>query len=574
MAATSRFSISGTISMFDKSMKGFGSATKNAKAFSGTFEKQLNRANRASLGFGNVVKGVLGASIIQGAIYRLKDLALNAIQLASDLTEVQNVVDVTFGKMSGEIDKFATTALEKFGLSELQAKQFAGTIGAMVKSSGIAGTELLKMSKDLTGLAGDFASFYNLPHDVAFQKIRAGISGETEPLKALGINMSVANMSAFAMSKGITKSWKAMTQAEQTMLRYNFLMEKSADAQGDFNRTLDTSFANQQRVAKTRFDEILAKAATQVLPMLTEGFKELNNALKQVDPVALGNGIKSVVEALIFTGKAIVFLMPLIKTMIVAWIAYRVVLTAIAVQQKAMIAIGWIKYLQMMWPVIMTAVAGHWLHVKALVAEKAILLKNMAAWVFAKGVMIASAVATKIVTAATWLFNAALLANPIVWVVIAIIALIAAIVFLVKNWETVKAVMLDVWDVMKNKIANVILFVKGIFYDFVFGFTYAWFVIIDAVLAGVEKIGSVLGLNVDKISQMRQEASDLQASIKAKGNVSSQFASPESRNIVNTNNNTTTTNGRVDINVNAPKTTTTEQSGTLPQGMVLNTGAG
>lgn len=121
----------------------------------------------------------------------LFDFGKQALEIASDLQEVQNVVDVTFGSSASKIDAWAKSAGKNFGLTELQAKQFTSTLGAMMKSSGLAGDEIVEMSTSLAGLAADMASFYNLDFDTAFQKIRSGISGEVEPLKALGINLSV-----------------------------------------------------------------------------------------------------------------------------------------------------------------------------------------------------------------------------------------------------------------------------------------------------------------------------------------------------------------------------------------------
>ena len=106
----------------------------------------------------------------------------DAVAAASDLEEVQNVVDVTFGESAGQIDAWAKTAITQFGLTETKAKQFASTLGAMMKSAGMAGPEIVQMSEDLAGLAADMSSFYNMDFDTAFQKIRSGISGETEPL--------------------------------------------------------------------------------------------------------------------------------------------------------------------------------------------------------------------------------------------------------------------------------------------------------------------------------------------------------------------------------------------------------
>ena len=132
------------------------------------------------------------------------------------------------------------------------------------------------MSKDMVGLAGDMASFYNLDLETAFEKIRSGISGETEPLKQLGINMSVANLEAYALSQGITTAYNEMSQAEQVMLRYNYLMSTTADAQGDFARTQD-SYANQTRLLSESWLEFTGIMAEQLLPVLTTIVSWLNN---------------------------------------------------------------------------------------------------------------------------------------------------------------------------------------------------------------------------------------------------------------------------------------------------------
>ncbi|MGN1369638.1 MAG: hypothetical protein ACI4WX_12280 [Aristaeellaceae bacterium] len=206
----------------------------------------------------------------------IKETASESMELASSLREVQNVVDVTFGAGASEVDRWAQAAKNAFGMSELKAKQFTGTMGAMLKSMGLADDQVVEMSTDLSGLAGDIASFYNLDLDAAFEKIRSGISGETEPLKQLGINMSVVNLEAYAMSQGITKSYDAMTQAEQAMLRYNYLLSATSDAQGDFSRTSD-GYANQLRLfeenlnsIKTEIGNSLIDAATAALTMMND----------------------------------------------------------------------------------------------------------------------------------------------------------------------------------------------------------------------------------------------------------------------------------------------------------------
>lgn len=245
-------------------------------------------------GIGNLKSIALKGAVAIGA--GLTAASGYAVNLASNLTEVQNVVDVTFGHSAGVVNKWAKDAATSFGMAELDALKFNGTIGAMLKSMQLSGPAVLEMSTTLTGLTGDFASFYNLDHEAAFEKIRAGISGETEPLKQLGINMSVANMEAFALTQGITKSYNEMSQAEQVALRYNYLLKAGADAQGDFARTSD-SFANQLRIAKLNVSDLAAEFGKTLLPLATEGVGSINDITEKLK-IALGSDeLKTAIES-------------------------------------------------------------------------------------------------------------------------------------------------------------------------------------------------------------------------------------------------------------------------------------
>jgi hypothetical protein len=227
--------------------------------------------------FKGMLKGIVGAISAAGIAKLILDWGKAAVSAASDLAEVQNVVDVTFGDSARQIQTWAEQAGKQYGLTETQAKRYASTIGAMLKSQGTAQKDVLEMSESLAGLAADMASFYNLDFDTAFEKIRAGISGETMPLKQLGINMSVANLEAFALEQGITKSYAAMSQGEQTLLRYQYLMKATADAQGDFARTSD-GYANATRRLSTSFESFKAKAGSflmQYIGPITNGIADM-----------------------------------------------------------------------------------------------------------------------------------------------------------------------------------------------------------------------------------------------------------------------------------------------------------
>lgn len=275
------------------------------KAGSGTMGALRKGAKFAAVGL---------AGLAAAGVVALGAVAAKGVQVASDLQEVQNVVDVTFGEQgSQKINGWSQCLLNAYGLSELSAKKYSSTLGAMLKSSGMADEQTMQMSQNLTMLAGDMASFYNLDSETAFEKLRSGISGETEPLKQLGINMSVANLQAYAMSQGIKKSYGEMSQAEQTALRYNYIMQATSDAQGDFSRT-SGSFANQQKLLRENFSQLAGKIMTGVLPALAKLMQVGNQAMASVDTELLSSIVNSVADLLVNLAPIGEAVLPLIST--------------------------------------------------------------------------------------------------------------------------------------------------------------------------------------------------------------------------------------------------------------------
>lgn len=222
----------------------------------------------------SLTKGFTATAIVYGLI----KVGKQAVQTASDLQEVQNVVEVSFGSMSAEVDKFAENALKKFGLSKLSAKQFASTFMAMSNGMGIAAEAGKNMSLNLTALAGDLASFRNVEQDVAFTALKSVFTGETETLKQFGIVMTEANLEAYALSQGITKSYSAMSQAEKVALRYSFVLNATKGAQGDFART-SNNWANQVRILKEQFKELAGIIGNGLLKVLQPLIILLNKVL-------------------------------------------------------------------------------------------------------------------------------------------------------------------------------------------------------------------------------------------------------------------------------------------------------
>ena len=258
----------------------------------GSFDKQMLGIKGLAAKAGAALAGAF-------AIKKLVDFGAQCLELGSDLQEVQNVVDVTFPKMSAKVDKFAQSAAASFGLSETMAKRFTGTFGAMAKAFGFNEKAAYDMSTTLTGLAGDVASFYNISQDEAYTKLKSVFTGETESLKDLGIVMTQSALDSYALANGFGKTTQKMTEAEKVALRYKFVQEQLTGAAGDFLRTSD-GWANQVRVLKLQFDSLKATIGQGLINVLTPVIKVINTIIGKL--MSLANAFKSFTD--LITGKS------------------------------------------------------------------------------------------------------------------------------------------------------------------------------------------------------------------------------------------------------------------------------
>lgn len=230
---------------------------------------------------------ILSSTLARGlSLAALVAVGKKCLELSSDLVEVQNVVETTFGKSSNIINEFAESALKNFGLTELQAKKYVSTLGAIAKASGESEDATLQMSTNLTKLTADVASFFNYDYDTAFNKIRSGLTGETEPLKDLGVVMTVANLEQYRLAQGIQTSYSAMSSAEQMALRYNYIMQALTDTQGDFNKT-QASWSNQMRILQGQAQQLGAILGNLLQKVLYPVLSVVNVILGKA--VAMGN---------------------------------------------------------------------------------------------------------------------------------------------------------------------------------------------------------------------------------------------------------------------------------------------
>lgn len=229
------------------------------------------------------------------AVDKIIDFSKQAIQLGSDIAEVQNVVDVAFGDMSSAVDEFAQNAITNFGMSELAAKRTASTYMAMASNMGLSQDQAAEMSLTLTGLTGDVASFYNISQELADIKLKSVFTGETETLKDLGIVMTQANLEAYALSQGISKSISEMSQAELVTLRYNFVLDQLSLASGDFIRTQD-SWANQTRILSMQWEQFMSIIGQVLIQVLLPVVQVLNRIVAAL--IDMANAFNAAITAI------------------------------------------------------------------------------------------------------------------------------------------------------------------------------------------------------------------------------------------------------------------------------------
>lgn len=324
----------------NKTVKTFSDVSGKSNLVVNAFKKMLNACKNAISGIGSGAKKLLshfkqigqGSNHIQKATLSLKNLlqvalgfygirtlfnwGKDAVEFASDLTEVQNVVENSFGTQGTKnVEEFAETANKSFGMTELTAKKVAARYQAMGNAMGITAGQVAQatqniaknlnadlyddtgeamgaMSINLTKLAADMASFYNVEQDTAAEALNAVYTGQTRPLRQYGLDLTQATLEEWAHKQGIEGKISAMTQAEKTMLRYQYVMAQTSTIQGDFARTSDT-WANQVRMLKQNLQALGGVVGGTLINAFKPLIAWLNTAISTVTSFAetVGNAL-------------------------------------------------------------------------------------------------------------------------------------------------------------------------------------------------------------------------------------------------------------------------------------------
>ena len=204
-----------------------------------------------------------------------------AMTIASDLTEVQNVVDVTFGKYASMVEDMSKTSIEDFGMNELTVKQVSSRFQAMGSAMGIAQDRMADMSIELTKLTADMASFYNMEQKDVAEDLESVFTGQTRPMRTYGVDLTQATLKEWALKQGIDANIESMSQMEKTMLRYQYVMAHTTQAQGDFVRTADT-WANQVRILKQNFEQLAIIIGKVFINTLKPVVKAINGFMSSI----------------------------------------------------------------------------------------------------------------------------------------------------------------------------------------------------------------------------------------------------------------------------------------------------
>lgn len=246
--------ILGNATKFNQSM---GSATQSAGKFSNVL---------SGIGQGAGIAGFMGvANAASMATSAIVGFAQDSIQAASNLNEVMSKTDQVFGDSAQSVKDWSQTTATSMGLSQRASLEAASGFGNLLTTIGLAEKPAAEMSQSLVQLASDLSSFHNIDSASALEKLRAGLAGEAEPLRSLGVFLTEATVKAKAMEMGLASASGELTEGAKVQARYALILEQTAKAQGDFERTSD-GMANQQRILSARLEETSAKFGTALMP--------------------------------------------------------------------------------------------------------------------------------------------------------------------------------------------------------------------------------------------------------------------------------------------------------------------
>jgi hypothetical protein len=341
--------------------------------------------------------------------------AKKAVDAASDLNEETSKSEVIFGKQSGAIKSWARNADTALGQSTRQALEAAAGFGMIGQKAGLSGTETAKFAKQFTGLSSDLASFNNTSPEEAITAISAAMRGESEPIRKYGVLLDDATLKARAMKMGLIATTKeALTPQQKALAASREILAQTGKAQGDFARTSNGA-ANKSRILAAQSENLKAKLGQGLLPAYQQ---VLSIASKFATVMSKHPGlVKAAVVVIAGLALAVLALGAAQKVATAAQIAYSGVMAVTTAVSKAATA----------------ASLGTRIGLAALAVQTAV-----------------TSAVTKAAAAAQWALNAAMTANPVGLVILAIVALVAVFVIAWKKSQTFRSIVIGAWNAIKS----------------------------------------------------------------------------------------------------------------------------
>lgn len=351
---------------------------------------------------------------------------VQAFNAASDLNETLSKTNVVFGQSAQEITSWANTSAKAMGFSRQQALENASTLGNLFVSMKIGSSQASQMSRSMVQLAADFASFNNVGTQQAYDAIRSGLVGETEPLRAFGVNLDDNSLKVKAFQMGLTKKVKVDTLAPaiKAQAAYALILDQSKTAQGDYARTASGA-ANTTRTLTAQVGDLRATIGQQLLPTGLALLQWLSRSITKMQQFA--DAHPNVTKALVLLGVTLVATLGILGLLIVTFglvnVAVAQTTMGLTMLRGGMAATG----------AHATGLAASLVRLGA-GARSANLAQQLRLESTAVGMQRLSLALTGVrvafvgATQAAWAMIAPLLANPITWIVLAVVALGAAFV--------------------------------------------------------------------------------------------------------------------------------------------------
>ena len=261
--ATELVKVSSAFSALPSNVNKVSSTLNKASSAAKTTNKSLDNSALTSLGkgikFGAIAAGITGITNTLGKF----------VNSSNEYIENMNLFKVSMGDMADEaqnfIDKFSGT----LGVDPSGLMRYMGLFNNLVEGFGIGSQEAYTMSKNLTQLSYDMNSYLNIPLDEAMQKVKSGISGELEPMRAIGVALDQATLQETAYSLGIDKKVSSMTRAQKTELLYYQMMHSTVNMQEDLARSLKSP-ANALRILQQQFTQLTRAIGNIFIPILAQ----------------------------------------------------------------------------------------------------------------------------------------------------------------------------------------------------------------------------------------------------------------------------------------------------------------